>query len=440
MSEAAAAKPGKPLFAPEHAESLTRLKWLLPVVITVVVVVVLLIHYWTFLNTVGIQYIPVGFAVVLAVFLSALPAVMCFAQNVSRRRQLSKLNDLSALPLGTTTHYRTAKTAIGSVRFVVDADYALPIFLLFLTLFIGFTALLTAYSQPALFETPSVLLGRLQDQSGSKFKDYQLQTFAVIAMAFFGAYIYAIRRILDRINNGDLYPISLYYYTSRVIVACVAAAVLRHTAHIFGDASNAVSGNLSDSAAPLLLLLGFGIGFAPDLFILTMTRKAFQAMKIWGSRVEPEGTRPTSLPLLMIDDLTREKIDRLNELEIDSAQVLAQQNPFRLLPRVPYDLSLLIDWIAQAQLYVLVKDEILQKLRAIYIRNVFDFHIRLKDAQARREVCEALGLSDIAAEGILQQLECDASYLRLCEVKEAMKPPAAANRQGLRPGAAPDAK
>jgi hypothetical protein len=101
--------------------------------------------------------------------------------------------------------------------------------------------------------------------------------------------------------------------------------------------------------------------------------------------------------------------------------------PFRLLPRVPYDLSLLVDWIAQAQLYALVKDDVLQKLRAIYIRNVFDLHIRLKDEQARREVCEALGLADIAANAV----ECDASYLRLREVKEAMKPPPAVGSQAL---------
>lgn len=161
-----------------------------------------------------------------------------------------------------------------------------------------------------------------------------------------------------------------------------------------------------------------------------MTRKAFQAMKIWGSRAEPDDkVRPKSLPLLMIDDLTRDKIDRLNELEIDSAEVLAQQNPFRLLPRVPYDLSLIVDWIAQAQFYALVRDDVLQKLRAIYIRNLFDLDIRLKDDQARQQVCQALGVAETAAKAVLQQLECDTSYLRLREVKEAMKPAAAVSAQ-----------
>jgi|SRR6516162_1945606 hypothetical protein len=96
---------------------------------------------------------------------------------------------------------------------------------------------------------------------------------------------------------------------------------------------------------------------------------------------------------------------------------------------MPYDLSLLVDWIAQAQLYVLVKDDVLQKLRAIYVRNVFDFDIRLKGEQGRREVCEALGLPESAASAVLQQLECDPSYLRLREVREAMKPPEALGSQ-----------
>jgi len=123
MSDIAAKKPFRQLFASEHVEAWARFKWLLPILITVVVTIVALVHYWTFLDTDGAKYIPVGFAIVLAVFLSALPAVMCFVQNVSRRRQLSKLNDLSALPVATTAHYRTAIKASDSVRLLVDVGH-----------------------------------------------------------------------------------------------------------------------------------------------------------------------------------------------------------------------------------------------------------------------------------------------------------------------------
>src|ERR1700745_3041756 len=77
MSYPAAGKPSRQLFAPGHVEILTRFKWHLPIFITVAVPIVPLIHYWTFLNTGSAKYIPVGFAIILAVFLSALPAIMC---------------------------------------------------------------------------------------------------------------------------------------------------------------------------------------------------------------------------------------------------------------------------------------------------------------------------------------------------------------------------
>jgi hypothetical protein len=65
MSDVAADKPGMQLFASEYAGVWARFKWLLPILITVVVTIGLLVHYWTFLNTDGAQFIPVGFAVVL---------------------------------------------------------------------------------------------------------------------------------------------------------------------------------------------------------------------------------------------------------------------------------------------------------------------------------------------------------------------------------------
>jgi hypothetical protein len=125
----------------------------------------------------------------------------------------------------------------------------------------------------------------------------------------------------------------------------------------------------------------------------------------------------------MIDDLTREKIDRLNELGIDSAQMLARQNPFILLPRLPYDLGLLVDWIGQAQLYELVKDENLRKLRASCVRDIFDFHVRLADDKAQGEVCKTLDLPTAAGHALLKQLNEDPSFLRLQQVRHAISKP-----------------
>jgi hypothetical protein len=413
--------------AVDYTAAMSRFKWLLPILITLAIAIFLIIRFWSVLNL-DLEdggTVPLGYAIFLAIFLSALPAMMCFVQNVSRKRQLGKLQSLAAFPVAQTTFFQAATQAIASIRLVVDGDYALPIFILFIINFVGFLSVLIAYSHPALFSIASVLLGGLHDRTDvNALAQYQMQTFAIVALAFIGSYVYSLGRILDRINNNDLYPISLYYYVARIVIACVAAAVLRQTIGVFGSATNSLlPQGFNDATAPIMLLIGFGIGFAPDLFILAMTRKAFQALKIWASREEPpEDTRPQSMPLLMIDDLTREKIDRLGELEIDSAEVLAYQNPFLLLPRLPYDLGLLVDWISQAQLYVLVRETGLQQLRKLHVRTVFDLYIRLMDDQARADVCKALDCPETAGHALLQQLDQDISFLRLREVKDAMRP------------------
>ena len=391
-------------------------RWLsriLPLILFLFVVVGLAGYYRTMIFGSQNGYVPIIFSVVLAIFLSLLPAMICVVQNTTRRRQLNRLLALKRFPVSRSTYFQTALTSVDMMRTgAVDADFEAPLFVYFFVLFLGFIAFLIGYGFEDYFDIPSVILAGMRKTKDAEFRDYQIGTFCVMAIAFIASYVYSIGRLLDRVNNNDLYPISLYYYAGRVVIACAAAAIVRHTADVFG---------LSGTSA--LLLVAFGIGFAPDLFIVAVSRRAFQAMKIWGSRGDPPPTaRPSSLPLLMIDDLSREKIDRLSELGIDSAQVLARQNPFLLLPRLPYDLGLIVDWIGQAQLYVLVKDAKLAALRAIFIRDVFDLHVRLQCEAARPAVLTALGITDGEAGALEQQLDHDPSYARLAEVREGLIP------------------
>jgi hypothetical protein len=367
------------------------------------------------------RLVPIVFATFVSALLALVPALLCLVQNASRRRQHSKLANLATLPVAKTAFFTSAINAIDSIRLVVDRDYAFPIFLLSFMNFLGFMTLFFGFSDSDIFKIPIAILSGLKTVDAA----YQSQTFIVIAMAFIGSYVYAIGRILDRINNNDLYPVSLYYYICRTITACAVAGVLRHTITLFSAVSDATVGSgISDGAQPLLILLGFAIGFAPDQFILVMTRRAFQAMKTWSTRADPgeEPPRPTSLPLLMIDDLTREKIDRLNELGIDSAQMLSKQNPFLLMPRLPFDLGLLVDWIAQAQLYVLVKETALAKLRATYVRDIFDLHIRLQSDDSRAAICQTMGIEEGVGKVLVAQLEKDAAFVRLRETRDALRP------------------
>jgi hypothetical protein len=389
-----------------------RVSRLLPVFIVLLLVLVVGWWYWPEMEAQD-GLVPTGFAILLSAFLSLLPGLICIVQNITRRRQLDRLSTLEQFPVSQTVYFRVAKTTVGHERVGgINADFELPLFVYFSILLLGFLSILIGYRFNQFFKIPTVLLGGLKGEDSATYLMYQRQTFAILSTTFLAAYIYSLGRLLDRVNNNDLYPVSLYYYTIRIVIAVVVAAVTRHTADAFGIDSNSV-----------LLLIAFGIGFAPDLFILAIIRRAFQALKIWGARNEPdEKTRPTSLLLLMIDDLSRDKIDRLNELGIDSAQVLARQNPFLLLPRLPFDLSLLVDWIGQAHLYALVKDDKLAQLRGLFIRDSFDLYLRLADDACRATVSQVLGMSDQDAQALRRQLDEDPSFARLNEVRVALVP------------------
>ena len=397
-------------------ESPTRSRWIsriLPLILFVVMAVGLAMKYQAVIF-VDNRYVALVFGVVLSIFLSLLPAMICVMQNTTRRRQLNRLVALKRFAVGRSTYFQTALTSVDMMLTgAVDADFEAPLFVYFFIVFMGFVAFLIGYSAQELFSVKSVILGGFHRTTDPDFETYQIGTFCVMAMAFIAAYVYSLGRLLDRVNNNDLYPISLYYYAVRVVIACAAAAVVRHTADVYGGLDS----------SPVLLLVAFGIGFAPDLFIIAMTRRAFHVMKIWGSRDDPApATRPSSLTLLMIDDLSRDKVDRLSELGIDNAQILARQNPFLLLPRLPYELGLLVDWIGQAQLYVLVKDEKLAALRKIFIRDVFDLYVRLQCDAARLPVCTTLGITEVEVLALVRQLDEDPSFARLREVRAALVP------------------
>jgi hypothetical protein len=400
-----------------------RFRSLLPVGIVVAVAIAAAVALYPILvgdQMGGTSKLTTGFSFALAVLLSMMPAVICTVQNVSLRRQQGELEAIEGTDVADTTLYTTAQRTIAADAgdSWMDNDYIVPSFVYFVVCFVGFLAIFLGYSRHEMFDPPTIFLGGLTDPAAETYTMYQRGTFCVVAMAMAGAYAYALGRILDRINNNDLYPISLYYYAARVIIACVVAAVLRHSILV-------LDGVVPDGTAlnPLLLLLGFIVGFTPDLFIIALSRKAFRVMKVWGSRSDPaDEMMPSALPLLMIDDLSREKIDRLNEIGVDNAQVLAHQNPFLILPRLPYELSVIVDWISQAQLYVLVREERLKALRGVYIRNVIDLYVRLKNDAANQPVCAALGLDVSAAPSLVQQLEADAYFMQLKELSEALHP------------------
>ena len=356
---------------------------------------------------------PIVVGTLLSLLLAVLPIMICHVQGTSRERQLARLDSISDYPVSQTGYYTSARTAIKSLEPVaLDRYYLAPIAALCTVLAFGFLAIFLATNVDEVFLVRSFLFGGQKglSLSGPELALYQKGTFLMLTMAFLGSYVYMLFRLLYRILNNDIYPMSFYYYAVRLIISCVVAVVFRHLFDLFGlDTSQ------------LLVLIGFVIGFAPDLFILVMARRAFQLIKVAGDQPDPDASElPTNMHLLMIEGMTRDRIDRLGEVGIDSAHSLACQNPFMLWPRLPYDLRLLVDWIGQAQLYRWAKEARLKKMRELGLANIFDLYTGLSDEAASASFCRALDIDPACVASYLRNLEQDPPFRRLREVRDAL--------------------
>jgi hypothetical protein len=353
---------------------------------------------------------------IVAVILALLPAAICIAQTVTRKRLIAKLNSVNELDIGKTVYFNSAQKAFESiVPAAITNDYFVPLLINVLTNFLLFLMVFNGFTFGPLLDAQNLLLAGIiaPNTDPASLHVYQQGTFAVMGAAFLGNYVYTLSQLLSRVNNNDLFPISLHFYSSRAVIAMVTACIFRHTIKAFGA-----------EGSDLILLLGFTAGLAPDLLIVALARRAFQYLKIWGSRGDAKSEdRPTSLALLQIDDLTRDKIDRLSELGIDSAHALSRQNPFIIWAKLPYDLGLIIDWIAQAQLYVIVRDKKLQALRDRLVTDIFDLRCRLS-GEGATALLQAIGLGDNDRLALCTQIEADEAYNRLLQVRTALQPSA----------------
>ena len=371
----------------------------------------------TIITLIGIPTVTVFVSVAIALMLTLVPVCLCLVQGVARDRQLEKLDALADDPLAHTALYRSARLRIAAVKPVtIGYDYVLP--MLTFSLIVLFCAIGSwcAFLEPFYFDRASAILGGFNALNKDAVpEEYQRGTFVAGATAFLGAYIYVLYRLLERLNLDDISPITFYRYAGHLIVAMIVAGIARHSAEAMGlQASN------------WIIPVSFIIGFSPDLFITALTKQVTARWKISGMRDDPAAaTRPTTLPLVMIDELQQPHIDRLGELGMLSAQDLARRNPFLLWPRVPFELALLVDWIAQAQLYVLVRDAPLQALRLLLVPDIFALHQRLSDSVARDPICAAIGIAPEAAEVLMLQLESSPTFTQLREVRDALIPPPA---------------
>ncbi|MBK1657726.1 hypothetical protein [Paracraurococcus ruber] len=354
-------------------------------------------------------------AMLIALMMTAVPVCLCLVQGIARGRHLEVLDSLLGTPLGRTEAYRYAYRHMVAVQPTnIGFDYVLPMLAFAVVVMFGSVAVNCAFLVDFYFEGANPMLGALtaaNEQAAAH--AYQRGTFVAGAYSFLGAYVYVMYRLLQRLNTDDITPIIFYRYAAHFVIAYIVATTLRHGAEAVGlDSAN------------WLVPLSFVVGLSPDLFVSVLSSRVFAQLKIFGQREDPGSAHlPRAMPLLMIDELKQAQIDRLAELGITSAQDLAKCNPFLLEPRVPYELMQIVCWIAQAQLYVLVREGALAALRAQAVPDILALHQRLLDPAARGQACAALGIDPAAGEALLRQLEQDPAFVQLREVRDAMMLP-----------------
>ena len=367
--------------------------------------------------------VPRAIALVVATLMALAPLMACMVQTISQDRQTKKLQSIINNRLKDTAYYKLAIARLDAIKpaSVAEPDFRWP--LIVFSWVISFCALVSFMGLfwPNYLESRSFILGgmhppfgALPNMQNSDLAQYQSITLVAAGFAFIGAYIALFSRILGQLNNDDMYPISFYYYAAWLIAAMMIASIFRHIIDVY-DGTSAVNNSI-------IVLVSFAIGAAPAPFFAALLRKAFKWAKILGDKGDPaENDLPTNLNLLMIDGIGRDKIDRLEELGVADAKSLSCQNPFTIWARLPYEFDLIVDWISQAQLYGILREDGFKQARTLQVTDIHRFVATLSDPKAAADFCVAQGMRPALGATTLVSLAEDPAYYRLREVRDAMR-------------------
>lgn len=125
------------------------------------------------------------------------------------------------------------------------------------------------------------------------------------------------------------------------------------------------------------------------------------------------------LPLGMIEGINMFHRVRLSEVGVDNAQNLASASLVELMLRTPFRSSQLIDWIAQAKLYVHFKSNI-GRLRDLGIRTIFDFKSVCGIDNKIPRIAQETTMSQVLLESVYQQIKDDPRIAALSEARDKL--------------------
>ncbi len=248
---------------------------------------------------------------------------------------------------------------------------------------------------------------------------FESETVFMGSMAFLGAYVWLIGNLISRINNYDTSPITFYFLSVRILTACLMAGIARQILPIIPRQVLDGGGN----EPVLLAALGFLIGWNPTLWVAELVQ---WGAAIWRSGIPRQRwpapqSMPQNMTIGMVQGLVDDKATRLMELDIDNCQKLACENAILIWLRTPYNLELIVDWIAQAQLCVLYEPDKIQTLRQNGIRDVFAYQEAIGGAEGLSAVQNLLQTPKGIIEGHRKAVATNPVFERLEELRRALR-------------------
>ncbi|AWB65262.1 hypothetical protein C2869_01840 [Saccharobesus litoralis] len=227
-------------------------------------------------------------------------------------------------------------------------DYFLPLLLVSLICIVFFTILL---SNSAMLLFDGITWVDNADFLGMShaFK----RNVVCAAMAFLGAYVWAIQFIFRRMMTLDLPPGAYYSVVMRMIYSVLVAVVFQYF--------------MQDKAQEFeaqFLVISFFIGLFPERAIMFM-REGLSHIFARGKHSANE------LQLDMIEGINGFHKSRLTELGIDNVQNLAHASLIEVIIKTSYKPRVIVDWMAQARLCLEFKNET-NLIRKAGIRTIID--------------------------------------------------------------------
>ncbi|WP_292988918.1 hypothetical protein [Nitrosomonas sp.] len=277
-------------------------------------------------------------------------------------------------------------------------DYYLPVFFATLTSMFGFIALLFGQELVSMNagKPNLVLTGVIINGDPDSIQQLRWQNMLVLSMACMGAFVWSTQNIIRRLIAGDLAPSTYFNAAIRIIFAAFLSLMLSFLLE---------SAPTKHYTREILPIVAFLTGMLPEQALMFM-RERISVFSV------DRSTQAYDFPLQMIEGINMFHRMRLSEVGIDNGQNLAEANIIELLLKTPFNPSQLIDWIAQAKLYIYFRSDI-EVLRRVGIRTVFDLRQICSDKQYIEQLANEANISNVYLNIVCQRVQDDQSVIRL---------------------------